>query len=152
MEGMDQALRLLNIRSYSSKELAAKLEKKGFTSGEIEAILQECTRLHLLDDREYALNYANSLALRNSGQRKIACELRRKRLDRELIQEALQTTGEDEPLRCLEAARYKLRLLTRETDKRKRREKLFRYLACRGFQSQSIRYALEHLENPTDDD
>lgn len=151
MDGMDQALRLLNIRSYSSRELAAKLAKKGFSSSEVENILQECTRLHLLNDREYALNYANNLALRNSGQRKIAYELHRKQLDREFVMEALEATGEEEPRRCLEAAQYKLRLLSRETDTRKRREKLLRYLAGRGFRAESVRYALEHLENPMDD-
>ncbi len=55
-------------------------------------------------------------------------------------------SAESEAQRAREALEYKLRLLARETDPHKKREKAFRFLLSRGFSCDNCRAAIDEID------
>ena len=77
---------------------------------------------------------------------RIRLALRKRGIPAELQEEPLEAAAETEAERASEALAYKLRLLARETDPRRKREKAFRFLIGRGFSCESCRTALERAD------
>ncbi len=147
---LERAIRYLAVRGHSETELAAKLRRAGYSGGEISAAVAECRRLGFLNDELYARDCAGMLAARGCGSRKILLELRRRGVA-DLAEEATAELAEGEADRARDCARFKLRLLSRENDPCKRREKLWRFLLSRGFPPDIVREAVEDvLREPSD--
>ncbi len=133
MTALEQALKYLDARPYSCSALRRKLfQLNKFESFEIDSALDYCRSRGFLNDALLAEDYAGSLASRNMGDRRIRRELSLKGL-REHAGEALESIGITSEERADGAAAYKLRLLIRESDMRKKREKCLRFLLSRGF-------------------
>lgn len=130
---MTKAMKLLAIRPLSEQELWAKLRRAGFPDHECDAAIAECARRHYLDDEQLAADCVTSLRQRNLGARMIKQKLMRRGLDKERIGEFLAEDPEAEVEAARRAMEGKLRSLTKETDPGKKREKLFRFMAGRGF-------------------
>ena len=146
---LEKAMNYLSRRGHSEAELAAKLHRAGFGKFEISHALQECRRLGLINDELFARDCAEMLSCRGCGNYRIRRDLA-KRGVAEFAASAIEELPESEARRELEAARFKLRLLIRETDPRKKREKLYRFLAGRGFSPASVRQALDRLRAEED--
>ena len=151
---MERALRCLGMRWHTVNELGNKLKKSGFEPEIVRLTLAECQRLGLLDDRQYASDYAAQLADRGCGSYRIRLNLRRKGIAPEETAETLAQLAKDEPERAIRAAEFKLRMLARDSDWRRKREKLCRFLAGRGFRPEAIRAVIAHfpeLQGRSDD-
>ena len=137
VSALEKAMKLLNRRAYSAAELTAKLLQAGFPESEAENAVNECKRRRFIDDALLAEDYTALLRIRNTGSRMIRQKLVRRGLSAEIVDNQLpeedSTAAERES--ALRALDYKWRLLARENDMRKKREKTFRYLAGRGFAS-----------------
>ena len=137
VSALEKAMKLLNRRAYSAAELSSKLLQAGFPEDEVVSAVDECKRRRFIDDSLLAEDYTALLRMRNTGSRMIKQKLVRRGLAAEIIDSALpeedSTAAEREA--ALRALDYKWRLLARENDLRKKREKTFRYLAGRGFPS-----------------
>ena len=134
---LEKAMKLLNRRAYSAAELTAKLLQAGFPESETESAVNECKRRRFIDDTLLAEDYTALLRIRNTGSRVIRQKLIRRGLSAEIVDNHLpeEDSGAAERESALRALDYKWRLLSRENDMRKKREKAFRYLAGRGFAS-----------------
>ena len=134
---LEKAMKLLNRRAYSAAELTAKLLQAGFPESETESAVNECKRRRFIDDTLLAEDYTALLRIRNTGSRVIRQKLARRGLSAEIVDNHLpeEDSGAAERESALRALDYKWRLLSRENDMRKKREKAFRYLAGRGFAS-----------------
>ena len=141
---LERALNHLARRSYSEAEMAVKLRQTGYPPGEIASALAECRRLGYLNDPLYARDCASYLAERGNGNRKIMQELRKRGLA-EFAADSLSALESDETERAVRAGEYKLRLLADETDPRKKRDKLLRFLAGRGFSPDAVYAAADQL-------
>ncbi len=86
----EASLRYLARRQHSERELFLKLRKKGFAPEEIERELEKLREMGLLNDREFAINWALSRRKKLYGKRKIRWELSAKGIPREIIQEAIR--------------------------------------------------------------
>ena len=128
-----KAMNFLAARPLSELELLAKLRRAGYPDDECDAAIAECVDRHYLDDEQLAADCVDILHQRNLGARRIRQKLSRRGLDREKVSELLEDSPEDELEAARRAMESKLRTLTRETDPRKKREKLFRFMAGRGF-------------------
>lgn len=142
---LDRALRYLTRRAYATAELKTKLLAAGHPYPEVRDALRELERMHLLDDRQLAEDRAAALGQRGYGLRRIENDLRKRRLAQLLPEEQREALRLDEPQRALAAAEFKLRLLSREPDPRKRREKLLRFLFARGFSPEAAFGAADQL-------
>lgn len=90
-----KALSLLERRDYGSAELAAKLVEKGASPSDAEAAVARMVEYGFVNDEDYAAMVARHYAAKGYGQARIREELRRRRLDRELWDAALDAAPEN---------------------------------------------------------
>ena len=130
---LTKAMDYLAARPLSEMELLAKLRKAGYSDGECDSAIAECLRCHYLDDDQLTSDCVEYLHQRNLGARQIRQKLFRRGLDVEKVTGLLADSQDDEKEAAKRAMEGKLRSLYKETDPRKKREKLFRFMANRGF-------------------
>ncbi len=107
------ALRLLSLRPRTKEELRLRLQRRGFAQDIVEKILARAEEAALLDDRAFALLYAEDRLLsRPCPRRQIAWELRARGVDKVLAEEAahavLPELSEEELARRALASRRRL--------------------------------------------
>jgi regulatory protein len=89
-QAKDKALKVLEYRSHTEKELSGKLRRAGAEYDTIEEVLAFCRNYGFLNDEAYAKAYARDLVrLKKYGERRIRQELSKKGIDRDLIDEAV---------------------------------------------------------------
>ena len=153
LSALEKAMKLLSRRALSQKELTEKLFRAGFPEEEVEHAVSECCRRHFIDDTMLAEDYTSLLRARNSGSRVIRQKLQRRGLGAELGENGVlpeEDSAQQEREAAMRALDYKWRLLSRENDPRKKREKAFRFLAGRGFSPGLIFELLNNLPESED--
>ena len=90
-----KALSLLERRDYGSAELAAKLVEKGASPSDAESAVARMVEYGFVNDENYAAMVARHYAAKGFGPARIREELRRRRLDRELWDAALDAAPEN---------------------------------------------------------
>lgn len=117
-------------------ELMEKLRKWGFLSGECDDILQSLESRRFFDDSRFASSFVRDKLLYNYwGRMKISVALRGKRIEADIIEEALDEIDPDE---YEEVARNFLTAKARsikEGNCYDGRTRLYRYGVSRGFES-----------------
>lgn len=88
------ALRYLGRRPYSRGELLDRLRQKGESGEDAELVLDWLEELGLVDDLEYAKTVVRHYSGKSYGKSKITAELFRRKVPRELWDEALEETPE----------------------------------------------------------
>ena len=142
----EQALRLLEFRARSRRELSLRLRQKGHPNPLIEDLLDRLTSVGLLDDRRFASERCRALALSKGwGPRKIRADLLSKGVDAGFIDEALSGVYEEQSeadlLRRVAEKKFGSSLLDGELDP-KGRAKVQRFLMGRGFNAGLVRELL----------
>lgn len=90
-----QALRYLTLRSHSSAELYKKLIKK-YSSSCAEFAVNKCSELGFIDDKDFAVRYADELAEKKKyGLSRIRQELKLKGIDNEIIDNVINNMDID---------------------------------------------------------
>lgn len=132
-----KAIRLLDYRPRTGQEIREKLKQKGFEPGQIEQVVERLTSSHLIQDDKFAASWVESRnQFRPSSQRVMRYELRRKGIDEEIIESALQGSVEDLEL-AQRAAQKMVRRLT-NLEWQEFRKKLSAFLARRGFSYETV--------------
>ena len=145
----EQALTLLEYRARTVDELRRKLRQKGGAADEIEEVLQRLLDQKLLDDTDYARQFARG-KLGNAGasRRRIAQELSRKGIQRDAADAAIDELTEAEGIDPLAAAqriaRKKWNALA-SLDDLTRKRRVYAFLARRGFNPDEIRELMAGL-------
>lgn len=124
-------MRLLARREHGARELATKLEQRGFPGALIEAEIERLAAAGLQDDHRFAELFAEQRIERGDGPLKIRAALGQRGIDDTLIDSVL-TPFEDE---WLERARAVLdrRFGTAMSTTRADRARRLRFLESRGF-------------------
>jgi regulatory protein len=120
----------------SSFEVIEKLKRMGAEDGEILQVLNALIDARFLDDERFAKAYAvGKLRIKHWGVNKIKQGLQLKRIDRELIAQAIAAMYNEENYIGIlqQVAQRKWQELHKEKDPWMRKQKLFRFLASRGF-------------------
>lgn len=142
-EAKDKALRLLEFRAHSERELRDKLRRAGAVQEDIEEILDFCRNYGFVDDRAYALKKARDLKnLKRYGIRRIKSELYAKGLDAEYIEEAVSELDDDEADTLLPLVEKKLG----GNLEKKNVDKCIRYFLYRGYNFGDIKNCIENLK------
>ncbi|WDE96849.1 regulatory protein RecX [Lentisphaera profundi] len=140
---------LLFRRLHSRGELRRKLRNKQlFSFVLIDKVLEEMTSYGYLDDKRFAELYCKELSKKGFGPRMVSQKMRLRGLESALVQEIIQefTSSElDTSEELLRLAQKKLKSLHREVDQFKKRQKLYRYLAGRGWGSGDISKVIAKL-------
>jgi regulatory protein len=128
---LNAAFRFLSYRPRSEAETRTRLQKHGYDSREIEKVVEQLKRLQLLDDAAFAAYWKeNRNSFRPRSQRMLKMELRRKGVESDIIDEAIEDVDETE--NAYRAAMSKARTLP-VADFQVFRQRLGGYLQRRGF-------------------
>ena len=119
-------------------DISTKLYKSGLPADKREEIIEYLTAHRYLDDARFARSFASyKVRFSGWGKRKIRMALAAKRIDGSLIADALDAIDHDDYAdalsRVAESKKRNLDLQSRED-----RQKLYRHLLSRGFESDLI--------------
>lgn len=133
----DKAVALLAVRPRTARDLQLRLRRAGASAPTIARAIERLERLGFVDDEAYARTVARSRALSGGrSRRRIAQELQRHGVDRATVDAAVAETiadvGLDEGEAALGIARRRM-LAMGGLDPRKQRQRLYAFLARRGY-------------------
>ncbi len=130
----------LTRRGQSVQEIRDLLTARELDADEVEAEIERLLGAGLLDDAELAQNLVRSLTERKKlGRSALLAELRRRKLDPIVIEEAVaELDRDDEEERCLELARQRARQLNSVDDQTAER-RLSGFLQRKGYSGDAIR-------------
>lgn len=138
-KGIYRVLDLISRRPRSKWEIEDYLNRKKYSAEEITKILSTLNTKGYINDEDFANRWVESRRLlKATSQRKLRMELRQKRIDEDIIKQALEAdrTNEKEVLNELIT---KKRSQTRYQDN----QKLIAYLARQGFSYSDIKEAMD---------
>lgn len=150
-------LRLLSQRPHTEFEARRKLRQRDFAPDVIDKTLRRAIDLGLISDAEFARMFIEERRRKGGvGRHKIAAQLRQRGVAAKLVNETLADiigpdSDQDEHDAAVAAAQRKWKQLHRETDKVKKRAKMYRFLAGRGFPGGLIRQVVAEVTAEGDD-
>lgn len=140
---LDYAVSLLAQRAHATGEIEQKLLRLGYRPQTVEMVLYKLTSNNLMDDGDFARQWAASRMRRSMGKTRIAQELRRKGIAREDAEAALDDLDGDDMLQNAAAlARKGLAKAKEGEDPRKTAQRVMAQLARRGYSYQQSREAI----------
>lgn len=153
---LDKALDLLAVRARSSRDLSIRLRRAGAGSADIAWAVARLEAQGFLDDASYARQVARAKALSGGvSRRKVITTLRQRGVAAEVAQEAIDATLADVDLdeygAALAVAEKRVRAL-RSLDAAKRRQRLYAFLARRGYENDVVRKVLTEVLDRSSDD
>ncbi len=146
-KALESALRLLELRARSSKEIEQRLREKGYEAEVILAAIAKLTGLGLIDDADFARQWVESRSrARPKGARLLRSELAQKGVAKNEIEEAVSkvTPGDEAEMarRALAPKVGRRALPAGKLERRAEYQRLAAFLQRRGFGWDSIKVAL----------
>lgn len=127
-----KALRLLDRKPRTAKEISSRLAEGGFTADQAQMVLQRLQDSGLIADEKYARQWVENRNQMHPRSRKlIALELKQKGIANEVIDQVLEDSSSDEELAMQAAVQYARKI--RSEDRMDFRKRLSAFLARRGF-------------------
>ena len=140
----EKALRLLEYRNHSKKELERKLKLAGAQDGDIKKVIEFLEEYSLINDRDYAKRLALDLQnLKKYGKRRIYSELAQRGIEPEYIEEAINELAEFDFDEFLEMVKKRIK----GDFEKKNKDRVIRYFLNKGYSFDQIREAVSELEN-----
>lgn len=136
-----RAMRMLSRREYARLELARKLAPYAVSGTELDALLDDLEKCHLLSDQRCASQRVAARAAR-LGNERLAEELRHRGIDEASVQLALAESG-SEVERCRKVWEKKFGSYPAGPAERVKQERFLRY---RGFSAETVRQILRGVE------
>ncbi len=142
------AVDLLSRRDYSRLELFRKLNSRCEHPDVLERVLDDLQQRQWQSDQRFAESFINSRFSRGLGPVRIKQELREKGISAETISLVLEAFEGDWYDNALHTLKKKYDSLKENDPNRK--QKLYRFMAYRGFTQDHIAYALDEIGSISD--
>jgi SOS response regulatory protein OraA/RecX len=143
------SMHALARRGVGAEEMASYLVGRGFDEGDVELECERLLGVGLLDDLALAQTLVRTLRERKGlGRSFIAAELRRRRLDPDAIEEALDELDDDELERAIAIAENRARQL-RSLDPATAKRRLGAFLMRKGYSGSVVSTAVARALEPT---
>ena len=140
----DTALRLLARREHAARELAAKLERRGYPRAAVTAELERLAEAGLQSESRFTEQFVEQRVGRGDGPLKIRAALHERGVDGARIDAALEPYEDDWTVRAAEAAER--RFGRKAPGTRNERARRARFLQQRGFSADVVRRVTEYGE------
>ncbi len=144
---LNKAVSYISKCQKTKKEIYNYLLKKGFNEAISNEVIEKMQEYNFVNDDFYAKNYIK-FKNKNSGKKKIEIELKQKGVDEKIIKQATDEYLNDREYIVSVAKKY---MKNKECDI-KNKQKAFRYLSSRGYQSEDIKWALEQIFKKDEED
>lgn len=136
---MDAALTYLTARMRTRAETEERLRKLGYAAEEIETTLARLEELRYIDDSAYASEYVRTRSTAgNFSRAALQYQLRKHKLGKELIEEALETIGPEQEYAAAKAAALREWRIKASLPVPERRRKVFAKLCRAGYDMDSV--------------
>jgi regulatory protein len=150
------ALAYLNYRSRSEKEIRERLQKEDIPEAVILRTFEFLKEYKLIDDEAWSKSFVNDKLMRKPvSSKQLAFGLKQKGVPKEVIEETISNlnANESDESRARQAAEKRWpRILKSESDPRKQKQKLYTFLAGRGFSFETINEVYGKLAKDNDDE
>ncbi|MGB4589033.1 MAG: recombination regulator RecX [Clostridiaceae bacterium] len=143
----DIAFRFLEKTMKTESQLREKLLDKEFEPVTIDRVVVLLKEYNLLDDHKYVFQFLTE-KLRSRGLKKVTFELHQKGISKEVLNEVLETmdTGSIEEESCFRVAEKKFReIQKKELDHYKQKNKLYAFLAGKGYDYETINSVIRRV-------
>lgn len=144
----DRAMYIIGARPMSERELYDRLVEKGETEQNAAECVAWLVRLHLLDDGEYASMLVRHYAAKGYGPRRVRDELYRRKVPKELWDDALAELPEQDG----DVDRFLRSKLRGAKPDRAELKKATDALLRRGFSWEDIRAAVARYDSEIEED
>lgn len=142
----NRALRYLNLRARTQKEIEEYLLKKQFTPDAISHAINKLLKLKFLNDEEYGRSFTRGRQVYKGKSRYyVTYELKQKGVSEEIIESVMNDSQED--LQTAKEFIVRKKRIYGYLEKKEFREKMMRLLAARGFSFDTIKKALSQEDN-----
>ncbi|HOW36261.1 MAG TPA: regulatory protein RecX [Candidatus Omnitrophota bacterium] len=141
------SFRLLKVRGRSEAEIKERLRQKEFPDSVIAQTLQYLHQMRLVDDRQFAKDWVSARGEKSFGLRRIASELKQKGIADEIINEELEQlrNSHHEEETAFTLAKQQQLKRCKNMEKERAMQRIFQYLAHRGFNPEIIEDTLRKL-------
>ena len=143
---MEKAIALLATRSRTEKVIVDALRGNAYPEAAIARVMQRLNEAGYVNDRDFAQQWAASRSNKGMGARRIRCELQRKGIDRDDIDDVIENLDEDELIQGAVKTAQKFargKDLSSPSD----RQRIMAALARRGYDYTAAREALRCIAN-----
>ena len=142
----NDALKLLSFRARSSSELLKRLREKGYDTSVSEEVLTLFKKQRLINDEAFVEEFVRSRSLHGaSGRRRLERDLKTKGLAPALISDALAKVSPEEEARQATEIAIRRQATFKSLPQAKQKQRLFGFLARRGFSTDSINVAFRKV-------
>lgn len=151
---MNRAVKLLAAKSRSVRELRERLLEKSWTDAAIvDAVIEKLKEYKYLDDPQFAADVAVlKLKQKPQGKRRLQQSMSQKKLDKQVVDDAVKAAFEKLPEEELIALAIEKRLrLKGKPETREDAKKFYDYLLRQGFGYDLIRDRMHSLADIGDD-
>lgn len=146
-QAKNKALRFLEYRTHSERELYDKLKRAGAENDDIENILEFLREYNLVNDREFAARYAKDLKnLKKMGKKRVKAELIKKGISSEFAESAIEEIEWEEEDVLYPMVKKKLA----GDFERKSIDRCVRYFLYKGYSYDDIKNAIERIQSEED--
>lgn len=135
-----KAANYISKAQKTKKEITKYLFQKGYDEEVVNFVIEKLEEYNYIDDSLYAKNYIK-FKNKNNGSRKIEMELKQKGVNEELLKQSLIDFADDRKSVLPVALKY---MKNKEKDL-KNKQKAYRFLASKGYNSEDIIYALNQI-------
>ncbi len=150
------ALAYLNFRARSEKEIRERLQKEDIPEAVILRTFEFLKEYKLIDDEAWSKSFVNDKLMRKPvSSKQLAFGLKQKGVPKNIIEETISNlnANETDESRAMQAAEKRWpRILKSESDARKQKQKLYTFLAGRGFSFETINEVYGKLAKDTRDE
>ena len=144
-KAFERALKSIGVRERTQSEVRQFLGRRGYAPDVIDDVVRSLREEGLVDDAGYARRFAEDRRLLDSwGSERIARDLERRGVDRELIEGALGDAGHEEELQA--AIELLDRRFPMPFEGDRDRDKAWRMLVRRGYESELAYSAVRRHE------
>jgi regulatory protein len=150
------AIAYLNHRARSEKEIRERLKKEDIPDAIVERVLDFLRDLKLVNDEAWSKAFVNDKLIRKPiSSKQLAFGLAQKGVAKETIEETIAELNkkESDEERAMQAAEKRWQRIQRtESDPRKQQQKLYTFLAARGFDFNTAKDVYRKLAPGSPDD
>ena len=145
-EALAKAAKLCSKGEKSRKDIQKKLEDWHVAKSEHKKIIEQLEQEQFIDETRYAETYVREkFHLNGWGRHKLRHGLKSKGIPSAIIKDAIQVIDEEEYLSKLLEILRKKRASLKEDDPLKRKAKLVRHAAGKGFEESLVKESISQL-------
>lgn len=147
-EALIKASAFCAYQERTQQEVRVRLYEYGLKNDKVEEILCKLIEENFINEERFAKSFARGkFRLKKWGRIKIKLELKERGLSPYCIQKGMEEIPEEEYLATLKALTLKKAGEEKETDKFKRKHKIARYLAGKGYEPELIWETIDGIFN-----